>query len=984
MRLNRLRVSAKLNLLVAVPLIAVVVTAVPFAADRVADAQSASTTAAAAKRARAVGQLISEIQRERILSLTYMSSAGTSGAPLAAQTRAVVDEANDLRRSLGRDEAPQLVVGLDQLQQLQFARTGVQRRDLAPEEVHDAFNKAVLGLIDGLQLARQDYQESAGGQQVSALDALLRANEANSSAGAGLIVAALVHEKPAAHGPLTLHAQRAVEGIHADRFRSLANDEQVRLLRQAENGEAAQAVGRYIAIVDDGVAHDEIHAVLNGAPQALVGLTDRRRLVQDHIARTIADRATDRANGATTAAIVFSGAALGLLALVIALSIAVSRSISDPLQRLTTAAGSVADLARAELQRVSDEERVQASPPRLAAIEVRSGGELGELATAFNRVQATAAMLLERQVAMRNNTGLMFANVGRRTQNLVGRQLTIIDGLEREEKDPEMLAKLYRLDHISARLRRSASSLMVVSGFRDDEEMVAKPTTLATVIRSSLSEIEGFPQVRLGEIASVTVDARVVGDLVLLLAELLENATSFSPPGAVVQVRTDIVHGGCLVSIVDHGIGMAPELMAEENRRLVERERLDIAPTSVLGLFVVGRLARRHGLAVRLMPTVAHGTTTQGVTAQVYVPDALLVARSPYPTASPGAIVTPTPLAIAQPVLSAIPALALPSAEPNLNFSWFPGARGGNGAAASDQPEEGGPDGGSGGVRPEHPVGPLGGPTAVPDQPIAMPGQPGPRHERPIAMPGEPRTPADAATGPRADFGDAGARLAGAGGPGRGGLTRRVPGAHLPSFEEGVLTPGGRSAAPPGAHRDRDPAADRLALDEFEAGAARAASEPAGPELIRPGSSPPQTDSLILPDSVRGAPPPVSPPPPGPPPPPRLRSSRPTGPGPRPSQLAPAGPDETHGGLTRRTPGAHLAAALRGEMPISDRPESVFRPPARDPELERAELEDFTAGITRALTETGEIPVTRDIPESGDIDESGDTASGPDHQEGRG
>src|SRR5215211_3911211 len=155
---------------------------------------------------------------------------------------------------------------------------------------------------------------------------------------------------------------------------------------------------------------------------------------------------------------------------------------------------------------------------------------------------------------------------------------------------------------------------------------MVKATPLATALRSALAEIEEYQRVRVGAVCRGTVASPLVTDLVVVFAELLENATTFSPPASFVDVHAEMSWDRCQVSIVDHGIGIPPDQMAEENHRLVERERLDITPTGVLGLFVVGRLARRHGLTVELLPTPG-----RGITAKVTIPPALL--HHPVPAA---------------------------------------------------------------------------------------------------------------------------------------------------------------------------------------------------------------------------------------------------------------------------------------------------------------------------------------------------------------
>jgi hypothetical protein len=230
----------------------------------------------------------------------------------------------------------------------------------------------------------------------------------------------------------------------------------------------------------------------------------------------------------------------------------------------------------------------------------------------------------------------MFANVAKRTRSLVGRQLALVDELERDEQNEKLLAGLYRLDHLSTRLRRTADSLLVIAGTREDGRL-SGPMEVGTALRSALAEIEDYQRVRLGAVGEIAVAPALGADLIQLFAELLDNATSFSPPGSTVEV--DLARGpdgSCVVAIADHGIGMTEAQLTEENLRLVERERLDITPTSVLGLFVVGRLARRHSLTVELLPT-----TGGGVTARVTVPPDLLTRESP---AAPPPVAAPTPV----------------------------------------------------------------------------------------------------------------------------------------------------------------------------------------------------------------------------------------------------------------------------------------------------------------------------------------------------
>jgi anti-sigma regulatory factor (Ser/Thr protein kinase) len=275
-------------------------------------------------------------------------------------------------------------------------------------------------------------------------------------------------------------------------------------------------------------------------------------------------------------------------------------------------------------------------------VNIRTEDEIGELASAFNRVQATAALLMEQQIVTRRNVAVMFANVARRTRGLVSRQMSWIDDLEHDERDAARLGKLYQLDHVTMRLRRSAASLLVIAGSRN-EEAVSSVATLPDIVRSAVAEIEGYQNVHIGQVDAVAINSSLVADLTLLLAEVLENATSFSPPQVLVTVDAQVYAEGCLIRVVDQGIGMTAARMAEENERIEMRERLDVMPTAVLGLFVVGRIARRHGMSVQLRPTA--GT---GVTVDITVPRSLLQA---VPMAQP--VIPAMPVAAAAPVIDA-------------------------------------------------------------------------------------------------------------------------------------------------------------------------------------------------------------------------------------------------------------------------------------------------------------------------------------------
>jgi signal transduction histidine kinase len=827
MIIDRLRVRGKLNLLLLLPLAAVVLVAVPFVAGQIQNAQSSKTTADAAGNARQLGALVWELQRERLVTAAYLGDRTAEDVTMVLQQQVVEDNVEALRQSLGPNTSDELSGALVRLGSLAELRQSARHRGAPLDSVARAYHAVIEALIDALRLVPQRTSDAEGTRQLTALDALLRANEESALRGMALIATAV---NPAA-GRELLTTASAQSQMFTERFAQQADVDQAGLVVLVDQGEAARRVDALVQHLPAAADLGAVQAFVREALVAAEAQAGLRRLAQDRVTSQIADAAVGRADAArTTAWTVGLGAAV-LFALVIGLAIIVSRSIANPLQRLTQAATAVADLTNAELVRVTDVEQVAERPPRLAAIAVLSGDEVGELAVAFNRVQTTAALLLERQVVTRRNVSLMFANVAQRTQNLVRRQLALVDELERDEQNIRLLTKLYRLDHLSTRLRRNAENLLVVAGSKN-ENRIAAPTPLATVLRSALAEIEDYQRVNLGALHEGTVAAPLVSDLVLVFAELLENATAFSPPESGVDVRAvRDADGWCRVSIVDHGIGMTTQRLVEENHRLVERERLDVAPTSVLGLFVVGRLARRHGLAVELAPTPG-----QGITATVAIPPSLYLPGVATASSDPAHM----PVALSRRpgssrLHSAVPAIPGVAGR----FSWF--------GTELAQPPAAGP----GAVTEQAEAGPIASPAVAP---AAAAGEPERRGALNRRVPGAQlpvearRAPDPALAGPVHDasaartamdvFQDAFARAANEVGTAAGevgtatgptSLARRTPGASL--------APGLRNASigtPPRlvtAAPLRDPEAERSAFDGYVAGLAEAARQ-AGSERL--------------------------------------------------------------------------------------------------------------------------------------------------------
>ena len=245
---------------------------------------------------------------------------------------------------------------------------------------------------------------------------------------------------------------------------------------------------------------------------------------------------------------------------------------------------------------------------------VRSTDEIGEVADAFTAVHRSAVSLAVEQAVMRRNVNSMFVNLARRSQTLVERQLQLLDQLESAETDPDQLANLFRLDHLATRMRRNDENLLVLAGSEATRRW-AQPVSLSAVTLAAMAEIEQYARIRHDVATDVFVVGHAVSDIVHLLAELLENATTFSPPDTVVTVAGWPAKQTSEATIVieDRGLGMTESGLVDANDRVSAPIAIDVAASERMGLVVVGHLAARHGVQVELQGT------NHGVRAQVWI-----------------------------------------------------------------------------------------------------------------------------------------------------------------------------------------------------------------------------------------------------------------------------------------------------------------------------------------------------------------------------
>ena len=356
----------------------------------------------------------------------------------------------------------------------------------------------------------------------------------------------------------------------------------------------------------------------------------------DAVESVINQTASANASAALREVRIYGGLAAFAMFLTLLLIWFVSRAVVGPVRRLTAAAR---EMSQRQLPALVESLRTggDVSEIQPIRIDVQSEDEIGELAQAFNDVEAvTFQVAQEQSELLRKGMGDLFVNLARRNQSLVQRQLELLDDLERNEHDPAALDALFKLDHMATRMRRNAESLLVLSGAEQPRQW-QQPIALIDVVRAAAAEITDFPRVELvGIDDDLAVSGRAVSDVAHLLAELLENATSFSPPETAVVVSGAVSPNGWVLAVSDQGIGMAPDRIAEANKLLAHPPVVGLALSRALGLHVVGSLAKRHGITVELRPGAPGG-----LVALVALPTAVL---EPRPVSAPPAPATGNPV----------------------------------------------------------------------------------------------------------------------------------------------------------------------------------------------------------------------------------------------------------------------------------------------------------------------------------------------------
>ncbi|MQA15341.1 MAG: HAMP domain-containing protein [Pseudonocardiaceae bacterium] len=565
--------------------------------------------------------LVGELQQERDAATAYVANGRSDGQQQLAQQFGAVDAAaEDVRRVAGRVEglrgtgytgALEALGGLAPLRQSVVGGSG-------PADVVVAEYGAAIDPLLSLDatLTRQ-LDDGAVSAQAAALHALVSAREQVARQHALLLPALISGELD----PPTVENVRAA-GVRLqselDAFRAaLPPDAQARYVEPVI-GEPEAARQRVLQLaLARGVADEPLVTPVADWDARTDAVTGRMVASGDALREQVSATATSLRDEARAAAGWNAVLLIFALALGVVVGIGVARSMLTPLGVLRRTA---LDIADRRLPLAVSTIHEGGTPDAVQPVPVHSREEIGQVARAFDVVHAQAVRLATEQAQLRSNINDIFVNLSRRSQSLVQRQLKLIDRLESDEQDPEVLDNLFQLDHLATRMRRNSENLLVLAG-TDSSARAARPASLVDVLRASVSEVEQYQRLVLQPLPDVLVLGRAAGDLVHLVAELLDNATQFSPPDSQVMISGRTERDGSLViEIDDRGVGMGEAELAAANEQVETSPTVDASVSRRMGLFVVGRLAARHGIAARLR----RGEDGVGVTAAITLPPRLV------------------------------------------------------------------------------------------------------------------------------------------------------------------------------------------------------------------------------------------------------------------------------------------------------------------------------------------------------------------------
>jgi HAMP domain-containing protein len=632
-----LRIRSKLAFALLIPLLALVLSsslviaaANRRASDAQAEADAVSEQVALATAALGPSGILRALNDERTaeaIALIGLDPKVLGGTATRAETRQVTDRAiEQFRAAIAqkpkavRDTYQSAIDGLPKVREIRArsdASTELAMGNPDASGAYDEYSKMIISLFDGNTSAALAVDNAELRSGVRFIDQLARYNDTTSvvqrSIGGAISFKGV---KSLYEDPASLAEAAGLNRVGLQQGSDLPKNDNPFYAGLARTLLASPGLVGTQKLRDDAVAGLPVSIsdmLGQNASDAVTVTLDTQRQAADHLqadADRIRSGAQAEADEAASQARLVTEVTAAALVLAVAVTMVASRSITRPLSRLVRAAEDMATvkLPKAVKEILDTPPGEDVEVPLLTKIDDRGGYEIAEVASALNTVQTSATDLAVEQAVLRRNIADAFVNLGRRNQNLLTRLLEAITEMERNEPDPDQLQQLFTLDHVATRMRRNAESLVVLAGVETRRQW-SDPIAIVDLIRGALGEVEDFQRAEIVELDDALVSGSAVADVTHLVAELLENALTHSPPHRPVEIRGRAHHGGYRLLIVDHGVGMEPDELTVANTRLSGGESFTVAPSRYLGHYVVGRQASRMGLDVVLMDTPGGGIT---------------------------------------------------------------------------------------------------------------------------------------------------------------------------------------------------------------------------------------------------------------------------------------------------------------------------------------------------------------------------------------
>jgi signal transduction histidine kinase len=631
--LHNLQIRSKLAALLLVPLAAVIVLSSIGIATSASRAIKATRARSVTEFSGTLATLATELQKERTLAANYVANGKSVGytemnAQFTQVDRQVVEFTRQQRGLKLDGYAPEVGRELRDVV-TELGRLDAQRQAIAQSTgVTDTLNrygaivKDILDVNTEIAAGSDDQGVLRSGMAFAAMSRAKDAVDLQRAFMSAVFAKGRFDQGQLPYQQFARYVE--AESTWTAQFNAFATNDQRALLATTVAGPGVQRARDLRDAALAGETSPRLNVEPNDWTSAMGDKLARMRQVEVRLGGETADAAAAVKSSAQRGALLVGVLLLAVLIVAAATSMSITRSLVRPLARLRDAANEVADerlpLVLDKLRATSDPDRVGID--QISPVPVTSNDEVGQVASAFNAVHQLALRVAAEQAALRKSIGDMFANLARRSQTLLDRQLELIDRLERAHLDQDSREDLVALDQLAMRMRRNAEDLMVLSGSEPTPHW-SQPVVLIEVVRAALAEVEDADRVELLPIDDVGVAGHSVSDVVHILAELIDNATAFSPPGTKVQVAGQPVSTGYVLEIEDRGLGMSDEELVEANERLANPPAIDSALSRMLGLFVVGRLAKRHGIRVQL-----RHSWYGGITVLVLLPSGIIV-RSP-------------------------------------------------------------------------------------------------------------------------------------------------------------------------------------------------------------------------------------------------------------------------------------------------------------------------------------------------------------------